>query len=137
MMSTATFGLNTVDWEQRLHPDRLRRDRLARLRAQFDASDVGALLSFDFHNIRYMTATHIGTWVTDKMIRFALLPRDGEPVIWDFGSVAAHHQAFAPWLDFLTADDVAPIARASSRARTGISLLRGARCMRMPASRRR
>ena len=47
-----------------------------------------------------MTATHIGTWAMDKLIRFALLPRGGEPVIWDFGSAARHHQLYNPWLDY-------------------------------------
>jgi Xaa-Pro dipeptidase len=27
-----------------------------------------------------------------------LLPRDGDPVLWDFGSAARHHQLYAPWL---------------------------------------
>ena len=38
------------------------------------ASSLGALLCFDFANIRYATATHIGTWAIDKLIRFALHP---------------------------------------------------------------
>ena len=71
---------------------RLREDRLARLKAELERSELGALLAFDFPNIRYMSATHIGTWAMDKLIRFALLPRGGEPVIWDFGSAARHHQ---------------------------------------------
>ncbi len=33
------------------------------------------------------------------LIRFALLPRGGEPVLWDFGSAARHHQLYNPWLD--------------------------------------
>ncbi|MFV2084509.1 M24 family metallopeptidase [Micromonospora sp. LOL_021] len=130
-MSTATFGLNVVDWEARVDPARLRRERLARLRRQLDASSVGALLTFDFHNIRYMTATHIGTWAMDKLIRFALLPRGGEPVLWDFGSAARHHELYAPWLDYRGATDgegrpIAPAARGTSGSRAGISVLRGA-----------
>ena len=61
-----------------------------------------------------MTSTHIGTWAMDKLIRFALLPRGGEPVVWDFGSAARHHQLYNPWLD------------GTKRARAGISTLRGA-----------
>ncbi|ROO59210.1 Xaa-Pro aminopeptidase [Micromonospora sp. Llam0] len=122
-MSTATFGLNVVDWEARVDPARLRRERLARLRRQLDASSVGALLTFDFHNIRYMTATHIGTWAMDKLIRFALLPRGGEPVLWDFGSAARHHELYAPWLDYR---DASGVAAGTSGARAGISVLRGA-----------
>jgi Xaa-Pro aminopeptidase len=125
-MSTATFGMNVVDWEARVDMDRLRTERLARLKKHLANSEVGALLTFDFHNIRYMTATHIGTWAMDKLIRFALLPRGGEPVLWDFGSAARHHQLYAPWLDYRTAGNVAEKAKGTSGARAGISVLRGA-----------
>src|SRR6478736_2109589 len=113
-MAIRTYGPNAVDWEARVDFDRLRTDRLQRLRQHLDASELGALLTFDFSNIRYMTATHIGTWAMDKLIRFALLPRGGEPVIWDFGSAAKHHQLYNPWLD------------GTKRARAGVSTLRGA-----------
>ena len=74
-----TFGPNAVDWENRVDMSRLREERLARLNAELERSELGALLSFDFANIRYMTATHIGTWAVDKLIRFALLPRAASP----------------------------------------------------------
>jgi Xaa-Pro aminopeptidase len=128
-MGTKSFGLNAVDWEQRVDFDRLRRERLQRLRAHLDASDLGALLSFDFHNIRYMTSTHIGTWALDKLIRFALLPRGGEPVVWDFGSAARHHVLYNPWLDHGSgASSVAAVAALAPEhgSRPGISTLRGA-----------
>src|SRR3954465_10117018 len=98
-MVSPTYGTNSVDWESRLDLGRLRGERLDRLKAELERSDLGALLTFDFHNIRYMTSTHIGTWAMDKMIRFALLPRGGDPVLWDFGSAARHHQLHTPWLD--------------------------------------
>ena len=78
-MGIHTYGTNAVDWEQRLDFDRLRTERLARLRAELERSSLGAVLAFDFANIRYMTATHIGTWAMDKLIRFSLLVRGGEP----------------------------------------------------------
>jgi Xaa-Pro aminopeptidase len=102
-----------VDWEQRVDFDRLRRERLARATRYLDESDLGALLCFDTANIRYITATHIGTWAMDKLIRFCLLTRDGEPIMWDFGSAARHHKIYNPWLG-------------ESRSRAGISTLRGA-----------
>jgi Xaa-Pro aminopeptidase len=125
-VSTATYGTNAVDWETRADVERLRTDRLARLKDALNRSEVGSLLTFDFHNIRYMTATHIGTWAMDKMIRFAVLPRGGEPVLWDFGSAARHHQLYAPWLDYRLDDKTAPGITGYSGARAGISLLRGA-----------
>ena len=70
-MSIATYGTNGVDWENRVDFDRLRMERLARLKAEIELSSLGSLLTFDFNNIRYMTSTHIGTWAMDKMIRFS------------------------------------------------------------------
>jgi Xaa-Pro aminopeptidase len=87
-----------VDWEQRVDFDRLRHDRLERARASLRASDLGAVLLFDQNNIRYVTSSHIGEWARDKGARCVLLPRQGEPILWDFGSAAKHHQLYAPWL---------------------------------------
>src|SRR6201997_4184015 len=133
-MAIATYGPNTVDWETRIDVERLRSQRLARLRAALERSELGAALAFDFANIRYMPSTHIGTWAIDKMIRFALLVRGGEPIVWDFGSAAKHHQLYNPWLDYSNAHpDGDPHAahhgadpRNPSGARAGISTLRGA-----------
>jgi len=120
-----TFGQSAVDWESRVDLTRLRDGRLARLKDALEASDLGALLAFDFSNIRYMTATHIGTWAMDKLIRFALLVRGAEPVVWDFGSAARHHQLYNPWLDH-TPGPSTPAGAAQTGARAGISTLRGA-----------
>ena len=124
-MAIHTHGPNAVDWEQRVDLGRLRAERLARLKAQLERSSLGAVLSFDFGNIRYMTATHIGTWGMDKLIRFALLPRGGEPVVWDFGSAARHHQIYNPWLDH-AGGPATPEGARRTGARAGISTLRGA-----------
>src|SRR3954453_15413088 len=102
----------TVDWEERTDFDRLRRERLERATRQLEEAELGALLCFDMANIRYITATHIGTWAMDKLIRFCLLTRDGEPILWDFGSAARHHKLYSPWLG-------------EERSRAGISTLRG------------
>ena len=91
----ATMG---VDWEQRVDFAKLRSDRLARAKQKLEESDLGALLLFDPNNIRYVTSTHIGEWARDKNARYVLLPRNGDPVLWDFGSAARHHQLYAPWL---------------------------------------
>jgi Xaa-Pro dipeptidase len=87
-----------VDWEERVNTERLRTYRLGRAREALGRSDVGALLLFDFNNIRYVTSTHIGEWARDKMTRYALLTRGGAPHLWDFGSAAKRHRLYAPWL---------------------------------------
>src|SRR3954449_6589139 len=112
-MGIHTYGAMGVDWEERIRFDRLRHERLARIKAELKGSDMGALLCFDMTNIRYVTATHIGTWAQDKLNRFCLLPQNDEPIMWDFGSAARHHQLYNPWLG-------------DGRSRAGISTLRGA-----------
>ncbi len=94
----ASPGSMTVDWEERVNPERLRNYRFERARDALDASELGAMLVFDFNNIRYLTSTHIGEWARDKMTRFALLTRGGQPHLWDFGSAARHHRLYCPWL---------------------------------------
>ena len=82
-----------------------------------------------------MSATHIGTWAMDKLIRFALVTRHTDPIVWDFGSAAKHHQLLQP----VAVDDrqqgrrrparAAPQRRPAAAgvgARAGISTLRGA-----------
>jgi Xaa-Pro dipeptidase len=96
--SIAAPGIVGVDWEERVDYARLRDYRLARARQALDASDLGALLVFESSNIRYLTATHIGTWGYNKTERWALLTRTGEPWIWDFGSAAKNHRLYSPWL---------------------------------------
>src|ERR671934_129278 len=98
-MTIASRGATmAVDWEQRVDFDRLRRARLRRAKAALAASDLGALLLFDPNNLRYVTSTAIGTWERDKNIRFALVFREDDPILWDFGSAARHHQLYCPWL---------------------------------------
>src|SRR5690242_17587673 len=102
-----------VDWERRIDFDRLRRERLNRIKGMLKKSELGSVLCFDMNNVRYITATHIGTWAQDKISRFTLLPQNDKPILWDFGSAAKHHQLHCPWLG-------------EGRSRAGISMLRGA-----------
>ena len=111
-MALKTYGTMAVDWEQRIDFDRLRRERLDRIKGLLAKSQLGALLCFDMNNVRYITATHIGTWAQDKISRFTLLPQNDEPLLWDFGSAARHHQLNCPWL--------------GERSRPGIPSMRGA-----------
>ena len=87
-----------VDYEQRVDFARLRDYRLGRAKASLEASECGAFLLFDFYNIRYTTQTWIGGALGDKMIRYALLARGKDPVLWDFGSAVKHHQQYSQWV---------------------------------------
>src|SRR5512134_4017983 len=111
-MAIHTNGTMQVDWENRVDFERLRTDRLNRIKSLLAKSEIGAVLCFDMNNVRYITATHIGTWAQDKISRFTLLPQNDEPILWDFGSAARHHQQNCDWL--------------GERSRAGIPLMRGA-----------
>src|SRR5690349_14922666 len=114
MSHIASHGATmAVDWEQRIDFAKLRGDRLERAGGALRSSDLGALLLFDPNNIRYVTSTHIGEWARDKNARWVLLIRGEDPILWDFGSAARHHQLYAPWLP-------------SENFRAGVAPMRGA-----------
>jgi Xaa-Pro aminopeptidase len=91
-------GHMAVDFELRVDFGRLRDYRLGRAKAALEGSECGAFLLFDFYNIRYTTQTWIGGALGDKMTRYALLTRNRDPMLWDFGSATRHHKLFSPWL---------------------------------------
>ena len=143
-MALHTYGTMGVDWEERVRFDRLREERLARIKAELAASDIGALLCFDMTNIRYITATHIGTWAQDKLNRFCLLPQGDEPIMWDFGSAARHHDALLPvarrgplarrHLDAARRDVARVRARRERRGARSASSSRSAGCSASPSA---
>ena len=92
------LGTMAVDFEERVNYRRLHEYRIGRARSALETSELGALLVFDVNNIRYLTSTKIGEWERDKLSRWALLTRGGEPILWDFGSAAVHHKLYCPWL---------------------------------------
>jgi len=107
------LGQMAVDFEERVDFRRLHAYRLARTRVALAASGLGAILTFDQHNIRYISSTVIGEWARDKLTRYCLLSGNGDPYVWDFGSAAKHHRLYAPWL-------------AQDHCRAGLLGLRGA-----------
>jgi len=93
------LGQMAVDFEERVDFRRLHGYRLARTRRALAGSGLGAILTFDQHNIRYISSTVIGEWARDKLTRYCLLTGNGDPYVWDFGSAAKHHRLYAPWLE--------------------------------------
>ena len=96
--------------------DRLRKERLDKAKAELKKSEMGALLVFDMNNVRYLTATTIGTWAQDKISRFALLCEGEE--LSRAGDVGFRLGGQAPSAEFAG-------GWGSGRA-PGLSMLRGA-----------
>src|SRR5579871_1959709 len=94
--STAAWGAMAKDWEQGIDYHRLSKDRLARAQGALRYAGLGAVLCFNFDNIRYVTATHIGEWARDKFFRYALCPAEGKPFLWDPAPPAK--RISSPWI---------------------------------------
>lgn len=90
------YGTMGVDFEERVNFERLRSERLAKAKAALAASDLGSLVCYDFDNIRYITGTHVGEWCRNKMNRYCILPRGGEPLLFDPATPAK--KISCPWI---------------------------------------
>jgi len=93
-----TLGTMATAVEQRIDFDALRTYKLQRVRDQLEEKDLGALLCLDMDNIRYLTSTHLAEWARDKFVRWCVLPRGGEPVLFELGSAAQVKRELCPWL---------------------------------------
>ena len=99
--ATASYGTQAKDWERGIDYDRLLKERLKRSQAAIKAAGLGAVICFNFDNIRYITGTHIGEWARDKFMRYALCGVEGAPLLWD--PAAPAKRLSSPWV----ADNVA------------------------------
>ena len=95
---TMTLGMMTTDIEQRIDFNAMREYKMARIQDQLEKNNLGAILCFDTDNIRYTTATNLGEWNRDKSIRYCVVPRGGEPVLFELGTGQAWKKALCPWL---------------------------------------
>src|ERR1035437_3473244 len=88
-----------VDWQYRVDFDRMRRARLQRTREQMEVFDLGALVLFAGANIRYVTGSYQGNWKYNINIRYVVLPRGGEPVLFETAGSDLHCAVIdLPWL---------------------------------------
>ena len=90
------YGTMGVDFEERVNFERLRNERLAKAKDALKASNLGSLVCYDFDNIRYVTGTSIGEWARNKMNRYCILPKDGEPLLFDPATPAK--KISCPWI---------------------------------------
>ena len=70
------YSQTGADWQMRVDFERLRKERLAKLRASMKVNDLGALVLFAGANIRYATASYQGNWKYNINIRYAVVTHD-------------------------------------------------------------
>jgi Xaa-Pro aminopeptidase len=93
------YSQSGVDWQYRVDFERLRRERLEKTRAQLEAFDLGALVLYAGANIRYVTGSYQGNWKYNINIRYVVLPRGGEPVLFETAGSDMHCARIdLPWM---------------------------------------
>ena len=93
-----TLGMMATDVERRVDFEAMREYKLQRTREQMDRYDLGALLCLDQDNVRYITSTYLNEWARGKYVRWCVLPRGGEPVLFEVGTATVAKQELCPWL---------------------------------------
>jgi len=94
------YSQTGADWQHRVDFDRLRRDRLQRLREQMQVHNLGALVLFAGANIRYATGSYQGNWKYNINIRYAVVPQNGEPILFETaGSDLQCAKIDLPWME--------------------------------------
>jgi Xaa-Pro dipeptidase len=81
----------------------IRRDRLARVRAQLATKDLAGIVLWDPVNIRYATGSrNMQVWTMHNLCRYAFIPTEGPVILFELGS-SLHLNAH---LDII--DDIRP-----------------------------
>jgi len=94
------YSQTSADWQYRVDFDRLRKERLEKLRAEMKSRDLGALVLFAGANIRYATASYQGNWKYNINIRYAVVTHLGEPVLFETaGSDLECAKIDLPWME--------------------------------------
>jgi Xaa-Pro dipeptidase len=77
------YGHMGVDWEERINFDRLRRERLAKVRTAMEKLDTDALMVFRHEHTRYITGFRF-LWypVPNITLPRTILTRDGAPILY-------------------------------------------------------
>ena len=93
------FSTTSTDWQARVDFDRLRKDRVKKARDQMAEHDLDAVILFVGENVRYVTSVFQGNWKNNIFIRYAVLTREGDPILFEtVGSDMVCAEIDAPWL---------------------------------------
>jgi len=97
-MRFGTKGMMEVDYEERINFPRMRKERISKIKVEMEKTDLGCLVLFDSGNKRYATSTAVASPEVDNMGRYAIIPRNGEPYIFGFGSEVIAEKQNCPWI---------------------------------------
>jgi Xaa-Pro aminopeptidase len=99
MQSGFAKGQFAVDWEERFDLPRLRRDRVAKARAELAASDFDALLMWKDENVRYLSSLRPQIIAgKSTSLNGVVLASEGDPVLLCSGGELDKARAGMPWI---------------------------------------
>ena len=96
-MKPGAFGKYAVDYETRVNYERLRSERLQRAKDQINKDGLGALITWDEANIRYLTSYYVTTPMRAAEIQFVFCARNGEPHLF-CGGTPSETERRMPWM---------------------------------------
>jgi len=97
-MRYGTQGMMQVDYEERINFNRMREYRVSRIKRYMDKSGISCLVLFETGNKRYATSTAVASPEVDNMARYAIVPANGQPHIFGFGSEVSSEKLNCPWI---------------------------------------
>jgi Xaa-Pro dipeptidase len=93
------FGYANIEWKRGIDWSAIRDWRLARAREAMERHGLGALLCMYDENVRYITSTLTPGWNRLKPgLRYALLVRGRDPILYEQGDLGIHIRAHSPWI---------------------------------------
>jgi Xaa-Pro aminopeptidase len=87
-------------WEDRINLDRLRKERVEKLREEMKRNGIGTYLCFDPPNVKYLTDIHQAKLLEKVALsENVIFPRTGDPILYTWGSRWRRiRDELAPWL---------------------------------------
>lgn len=91
------LGKLAVDYEQRVDYSRLRRDKIAKVKEQMAKDGIGAIITWDPDNIRYIASYYVTTPMRPSEYQAVFIARNGEPHLIGGGTPTETARRM-PWL---------------------------------------
>lgn len=87
-------------WEDRINLDRMRKERVEKLRDEMKKNGIGTFLCFDPPNVKYLTDVHQAKLLEKVALsENVIFPMTGDPILYTWGSRwRRFRDELAPWL---------------------------------------
>jgi Xaa-Pro aminopeptidase len=95
-MQKVPYGIGATDFQAGINFDRMRKERLARVRAALKRHGIAAALLVRHENIRYAVAIRGHAFA--PQLSYALVFAEHDPIMYDLGDQLEQQKAYCPWI---------------------------------------